>query len=378
MAKKALEELKMPQFDNIVVDLSELKVEGVYNQQKFNVDHVMVKDMKTRPTTRFWASICSRFGIAPSIFSYFTHKEVFDRINEKSTKTKIQVTVQKTPSEYDGEEAKFLPRLFAISAPDGKGMIYEDVLWRTLAQLPTRAVQYFDGVVTSEHDTRSFMEWNVGGDKFSTFITLECPIDGYGKPTVWLSLLRDACQNGAVAHNRAFQSGIIIGAQASAGMTLQRAIESFSNEDGFVALKQRFEAAQKSWASIWEACRLNRVILGSPNDDFIGGANEKPKIVEELLTLTGDVRSIYGVAQLESLSEKRMRALPCQCKVYDLLNFATEIATHRMKPASARETQVYFGEMISREYDLENSCDRIADFSDFIDPRSRFYAKRED
>jgi len=141
-------------------------------------------------------------------------------------------------------------------------------------------------------------------------------------------------------------------------------------------LKQRLEASQKSWASILEACRLNRVILGSPDDDFIG--NDKQKIVEELLTLTGDVRSIYGVAQLESLSEKRMRALPCQCKVYDLLNFATEIATHRMKPASAREAQVYFGEMISREFDLENSCDRIGDFSDFIDPRSRFYAKKGD
>ncbi len=50
MAKKALDKLVMPQFDNFVVDLSELKVEGVYNQQKFNVDHVMVKDMKTRPT----------------------------------------------------------------------------------------------------------------------------------------------------------------------------------------------------------------------------------------------------------------------------------------------------------------------------------------
>lgn len=376
MAKSTLNSLKMPEFDNVVVDLNELKVEGTYNQQRFNVDHVIVRDMKMKPTNRFWLSICSRFGISPSIFNYFTHKEVFDRINEKSTKTNIQITVQKTPSEHDSDTKNFLPRLFAISAPDGKGMIYEDVLWRTLAQLPTTAVQYFEGVVTSEHDTRSFMEWNIGPDKFSTYITLECPIDGYGKPTVWLSLLRDACQNGAVAHNRAFQSGIIIGAQQSAGLTLQRAIESFSNEDGFVALKQRLEASQKSWASILEACRLNRVILGSPDDDFIG--NDKQKIVEELLTLTGDVRSIYGVAQLESLSEKRMRALPCQCKVYDLLNFATEIATHRMKPASAREAQVYFGEMISREFDLENSCDRIGDFSDFIDPRSRFYAKKGD
>ena len=120
MAKSTLSSLKMPEFDNVVLDLNELKVEGTYNQQRFNVDHVIVRDMKMKPTNRFWLSICSRFGISPSIFNYFTHKEVFDRINEKSTKTNIQITVQKTPSEHDDTKT-FIPRLFAISAPDGKG-----------------------------------------------------------------------------------------------------------------------------------------------------------------------------------------------------------------------------------------------------------------
>ena len=37
---------------------------------------------------------------------------------------------------------------------------------------------------------------------------------------------------------------------------------------------------------------------------------------------------LYGLANLDTLSPKRQRTLPVDCKVYDLLNFATEIATH--------------------------------------------------
>jgi len=43
--------------------------------------------------------------------------------------------------------------------------------------------------------------------------------------------------------------------------------------------------------------------------------------------LTGD---------LDSLSAKRQRALPACCKVYDLVSFATEMATHHADAAASR------------------------------------------
>ena len=44
--------------------------------------------------------------------------------------------------------------------------------------------------------------------------------------------------------------------------------------------------------------------------------------------MTGDLQRIYGMANLDALSVKRQRTLPAACKVYDLLNFASEVATH--------------------------------------------------
>src|SRR6202011_2937734 len=59
--------------------------------------------------------------------------------------------------------------------------------------------------------------------------------------------------------------------------------------------------------------------------------------------MTGDLSQIYGLANLDTLSAKRQRTLPTACKVYDLLNFASEVATHHATPAGERALQAYIG-----------------------------------
>ena len=54
------------------------------------------------------------------------------------------------------------------------------------------------------------------------------------------------------------------------------------------------------------------------------------------------------------------------CKVYDLLNFASEVATHHADNYGARSSQAWLGSLVSSEYDLENSCDSFGDFRDFF------------
>jgi hypothetical protein len=82
--------------------------------------------------------------------------------------------------------------------------------------------------------------------------------------------------------------------------------------------------------------------------------------------MTGDISQTYGLANIEALSAKRQRSLPVGCKVYDLLNFASELATHHADEQGARASQAWLGTLISGEYDLENSCDTFDEFQDFF------------
>jgi hypothetical protein len=75
----------------------------------------------------------------------------------------------------------------------------------------------------------------------------------------------------------------------------------------------------------------------------------------------------YGVVSLESLSQKRMQALPAKTTVFDLINFATETATHHCtKPIWKKKLQSIVGNMISQEYDLEGTKEQYGDFADFF------------
>jgi len=75
---------------------------------------------------------------------------------------------------------------------------------------------------------------------------------------------------------------------------------------------------------------------------------------------------IYGVANLESLSVKRQRVHPTPCRVYDLINFASELATHRVLEAERPRLHAYIGTLISDEYDLEGTAEGVPEFNDLF------------
>jgi hypothetical protein len=327
--------------------------------------------LEAKPTGRFWDSLCSKFGFGPSIFRYFSHAEVFERLAAKANKAEIRLTI--------AQEADNPPLLLGISNPD-KTILQAAAVVEVLNQLKTRRIEYRDGMIVSRHEPRSPVVFDIGGDKHETRLCLETPIDGYGKPNVWLSFLRDKCHNGLVAYSKAFQSSINVGNDDSAAHTLKRVMEAYNNEDGFVAMKQRVTAAQNSWASMFEAIRLAKCIWRLKNEDFDEkfvtktynasiDSLEEDRIRNDLLSVlhqkTGDLRAIYGVAQMDSISKKKMRTLPTKAKVYDLINFATETATHCLKPDGSRQLNSYCGDLISQEYDLETSCSIFPEFGDF-------------
>ena len=82
--------------------------------------------------------------------------------------------------------------------------------------------------------------------------------------------------------------------------------------------------------------------------------------------MTGNLHGIYGLANLDAISQKRQRVLPARCRVYDLLNFASEMATHRAAAAAGRRLQGFIGSLISDEYDMEGTAQSVTDFADFF------------
>jgi len=82
--------------------------------------------------------------------------------------------------------------------------------------------------------------------------------------------------------------------------------------------------------------------------------------------MTGDLTRLYGLANLDALSVKRQRTLPTKAKVYDLLNFASEVATHHTTPAGSRALHAIVGDLLSAEYDLEGTGDHFDDWKDFF------------
>jgi hypothetical protein len=318
-----------------------------------------------QPSNRFWTSLHARFGFSESIFRYFSHGEVFQRISEVAANDRIRWCIERTDSGIN--------RLLAVTNPTAPRIHYDD-LEELLNEYNAEEISYNNGVVRSRHAPRMGGLFDIAGDQFQNKFVIDTPVDGYGRPNIYLSLLRQVCSNGAIAHSPAFRSELSLGrGEDSVRYALQRALDGFNNEDGYGALRQRFESAAKSWASVNEANKLYRTVSRllhqkdlSEKIKVVGTDGASESLFHGFHRVTGDLSRLYGLANLDALSVKRQRTLPTACKVYDLINLASELATHHATPAGNRGLQAWLGDLISAEYDLEGTVDHMSDWKDFF------------
>lgn len=341
---------------------------------------VLIDGDPITPTGRFWASLYSRFNLNKAFFKFFDHQEVFDRIVERETNSRIRVTIEQDVVTGD-------KRLLAATGTNKPVLVYDDLM-DVLQQFRLEGkVGYNNGVITTTHTPRiGASEFKIGGDQFSNKFVLHAPIDGYGQPNFFLSLLRWVCSNGMVGWANAFKTTLQLGSgQDNVRYTLARALEGFTNDEGFAVMRDRFETAQNSWASLREQQALYKMLVRLQNDPILRKGTgldaiesgplarfsreewmaNPGSILKAFEGMTGNPFEIY-FRDPNLMSHKRQRALPVECRVYDLINFATEIATHHVSEGGARTLQAWVGEMLSNEYDLEDSCDRFEEFRDLF------------
>lgn len=380
--------LKDVSFEYNVLPIRELEVVSEVDKKsgKNRVSHVIAGGEKFAPTERFWTSLFARYGFNSSFFNFYSHAEVFDRISQKMSNDRMRLCVER------GAES----RLLAVSNPSKPVVDYSE-LSDLVGRYGSENVSYSNGIIESTHQPRATHghTFKVGVDDFKHQFVLSTPIDGYGQPNVYLALLRLLCTNGAIGYSRAFRSQIALGkGDDNVLPQLVRTLEGFGNDEGYAAMRQRFESSQKSWASVYEANMLQRTLykmyagrdvadtggqalpkgtsiatwFARNKHEWIGNSEDavgQTPIFRAFDNMTGNASRIYGLANVDALSVKRQRTLPVQCTMYDLLNFATEVATHYATTGAARKLQGWVGETISNEYDMENTKDSYTEFADF-------------
>ncbi len=347
------------------------------------VDRVMVKDEPLKPTDRFWVSLFSRYGFNSSFFKYFDHAEVFDRISKIESNDRMRLCIER---DSDGAGT-----ILGVSNPTKPIVVYDELM-DMLTRYNGEGVMYHNGIVESTHTPRSGAnQFYVMGDAHMNRFLLATPIDGYGAPNIYLSILRLICQNGTIGYAKAFRAGLSLGkADDDVGPSMTRALDGFNNDEGYAALRQRIEVSAASWCSVHESATLYKLLVklahqqnlgdfggvtpagakkiaaylnDAEGDDSVEGIGSP--VLKAFHALTGDTSKIYGLANLDALSVKRQRTLPVNCKVYDAINFATEVATHYATPAGSRALNAWVGTLVTEEYDMENTADKFGDFADF-------------
>lgn len=368
-------------------DLRGWKVDTVENERgRKTVSAIDIDGRKLTPTPRFWTSLGARFGISQNVFKYFDHCEVFQRISERSVDT-VRYAIE---NDGDGDGGDLL----AVSAPESQIVTYDQIMELAGANGGDN-ITYSGGVVKSQHDPRGGAGFDIAGDRFRNKFALDTPIDGYGGPSIYLMLLRLVCSNGAIAMAPAFRQQVSLGGrtrgistEGTVTYSITRALDQFNNEEGYAALRDRFTNATQSWASVFEAQALYKLLVANSHNDGWDiadgdrGATLRPSersstlngllrnddsisILEAFHRLTGDINQLYGLANVDALSDKKAKQLPVNCTVYDMINFGTELSSHYATPAGARKIDGWVGGLVSNEYDLEGTKQKFGQFADF-------------
>lgn len=303
---------------------------------------------------RFWKSLFKAAGINDRVLKLFSANEVFSRIAQREGKKRFRFTLERAA---DGDS-----RLLAV-VPNRTAIIGASRAMSTLQAHGAEALTYADGVVTSRHvPTADPGAFRIGRDEFEPRFSVRLPLDGFGDPRLYVTLLRLACANGAIGVAPAFTSKLKMG--RSPAHALDRALGSYANADGFSAVRRRLEAAQSSWASVAEVMLLERVL----EQISWGGGTGAPRRRAAFDRLTGNIGELYGVASPTAISARQRTLLPTRARAYELINFATEIATHHAPPGAAMRVQAWFGSFIAEEFNLEGSANEIADFDALLVP----------
>lgn len=289
-------------------------------------------------TPRFLRGLALRLHVPQSVFRLFPPPEVLSRAARVQPELPLRLTV-------DRRERKALGLVEREGAPLPVAQI-ERVLRGDPRLLE---FSYADGELSGLLDMGE--EWDVPDDSaYRMRIRCRVPVDEMTEPEIHLATFRQVCSNGLVAEVAAFRSKMQV--KDRGGAHFARLLSSFSNPQGVEMLRHRLLAARATKASIGELMELDDLFR-----EHLADRREQMLVREALMERAGNPCVRYGVADLSSIGQKKRALLPAECSVGDLLNMASEIATHHRRRVRADEASafdVYAGSLLARPFDLED------------------------
>lgn len=354
----------LPEVQTSSASLNDIGIIKSIHNGKEVMDRINFKGDELEISDRFLNSMCSLLRISKSVFSLFEPNEVLSRAKDRLKLDKVRLT------SVDG-------RALALTK-FGKPIVDINAHGKILDNFGCQKAEYVDGVVRSYHTPSIPSGSEIFGDKFAHQFVIDTPVDGYGLPAAFASILRLVCSNGLVGYSPAFKSEINLGRGENPMAIMERFIESYNNEEAYDAMRRRVEASRTSPASVYEVNKLQKILsaqgMRSLHNDvnfrqsIDGSMHILSDITRKLDQMAGDPLDKYGVVSFNALDDKRMRMLPVDCTVYDIINLATEVSSHRADEIQSRKINAHIGDLITKQYDLEGTissddvCDFVPDF----------------
>ncbi len=320
-------------------------------------------------TDRFWTSFCSLQSQGRSVFDLFAPSEVFDRIHKKKKDT-VRIAIEEDIKPDVGGTTTH-GRLLSMTNPLKPVLGIHEVKG-LVDRFNGDNVTYEDGVVTAAFDCPFPTPYQVAGEEYRTRFSTSMPIDGYGLPCAYLVMLRMLCQNGVFGMAKAFKTQFQLGkGDENLSYVLNRAMETFTAEEGFHSFKQRMESAATSWASLHEASQLHKLMTKSMGEDGYA-LDKKVQFLEKFDNMCGNPLAIYGLSNATELSARRARTIPVNASIYQLITFASEMTTHHLSSQKARDRiNSWIGTLITNEYDMEGTMEQMPSLDAFfVDPQN--------
>ncbi|MBP5531260.1 MAG: ankyrin repeat domain-containing protein [Lentisphaeria bacterium] len=288
-----------------------------------------------RLSRRFLSSFARKMKFELSFFGLFSPQEIITRAAERYPGIAFKAT-------FDNH----LGVLLGVVEPDSK-ILPAHIACKVIADDPrTERICYRDGIWEAEMMLDEKFEVPFAG-KYRRKLLLDYPVDGLGKPCIYLASIREACNNVSVAMSKQFRTDIEVNDEL--GTHLQKLLKSFNNDYGFSVLDERLITAQNTPASVSELLSIDALIAANVID-----RSAYRKIHDRLNDIAGDPCYHYEVTSLKNIHCNEQKMIPIACSVNDLLNFCSELTTHyggliRRLRAFHEKT----GEILGNCFDLE-------------------------
>ena len=288
-----------------------------------------------RLTDRFHRGLAKQLDVPYKVFNLFTPEEVMKRAAKVCGSLKLRVTLDRDRYEVLG-----------LTERRGVPVPVRHVVSTLRGDHRIRDLRYKDGVVTGRLDLGD--GWEVPNDgEYRVHVQCRVPVDGLEQPEMNLATWRLVCANGAIAEAPIFRTKLEI--KDNDGGHFKRLVASFSNPEGVELLQERMGEAASTRASVGELLKLEAVIKRA-----VPSSHDQRLLRDRLHEVAENPCLRYGVTDLDRIGEKRRPLLPVDCSVSDLLNFASEIATHHGDIVSdTRPLHAFAGTLLAKGFDLE-------------------------